>query len=724
MNRMLSVIGMMLVITLVHADLARWTFKPLTATKITVPANDTATIKYQITNQSIIPYKLAMKPIIGVKQITTAGYCPKNFVLGYKESCILNLTINGRALSGNIKGGPVVCSQCIWSKCYKPSLNDVLRITKGPAANYTIGGAVFGLHGRLILVNNGHDKLILNTDGTYTFPKALSPGRSYAITIKNQPRNQTCTVSNGNGVVTKANVANIVVNCSTHVYTVGGSVSGLASSESLVLQNNGSDTLTVNSNSSFTFIEPVAQGAIYDVTILQQPKTQRCTLANKRGRIKTSNITNVQVTCATKAYTVGGKVLSLDGTVVLQNNGMDDLSIHNNGPFTFPTPITKDATYHVTVRHHPETQNCKVTNPSGTIGEANVRNVGITCTTNTTALTMSVNKLALSAAGIIEYGINGAPNSGLARIITIENTGNLPATNFTVNLPAWPEGTTSTTTCENILTAGDHCIITIIPGNTATSDGTNPCSSGTSPIPGIIRVTADNASAISSEVVVLNYGCIYQGGYVYAFDDSTADTQSVGGKVVTLADQAPPHPNGVIWSSNGNGNTPDDAAYDSIFGVSNRSTPSAPIPNIGQVAGQNACNGSQDGACNTDNIYLFYQNNAKGAPIDPAYYAAAYCKQTINDYSDWYLPAMCEMGYGDAICGTSSTPTLQNIQSSLVDNGLISLLGYYWSSTQTTHGPQYSAWYQYFAPDGKSVQLFVSKFNRLGLRCSRHLDSV
>lgn len=576
---------MMLGMAFVHAGTPLWTFTPLTTTKITVAANDTTTVKYQVTNQSKKSHTLAMKAIPGVTQVTTAGNCPNPFILGYQQSCILNLSINGSALNGNILGGPVVCQQGNPSQCYQPSRANSLQITKGPAVDYTIGGSVFGLSGTLVLVNNGSDALTLNADGTFTFSNALPPGSSYLVTIQSQPATKTCTVTNGSGTITNANVTNVIVNCSTNTRTVGGTVSGLAASESMVLQNNGGNNLTINSNGSFTFSAPVAQGATYNVTILTQPTTQTCTVTNGSGTAGASNIINVQVTCSTNAYTVGGTVSGLSGTVVLQNNSTDNLSLSSNGAFTFSTSVAQGAPYNVTVLTQPTGQTCTVMNGSGTMGGGNVTNVGVNCVMNTTTLSMSISNLALSVTGLTEYGVSGTPSSGLARVITITNTGSSTAVNLSITPPTWPAGTAHLTNCGSTLAASGSCTITVTPGSTATSDGTNPCSSnGTAPLPGAVQVSADNATTVSTDVVVLSYGCIYQGGYVYAFDDTTPNTSSVGGKVATTSDQAAPYPNGIVWSSNGGtgggtgGSDPVDVSYDTLPGIALASTSSVGSP--------------------------------------------------------------------------------------------------------------------------------------------------
>jgi len=83
-------------------------------------------------------------------------------------------------------------------------------------------------------------------------------------------------------------------------------------------------------------------------------------------------------------YTVGGTVSGLSGTVVLQDNGGDNLSLSANGPFTFATALAGGTAYAVTVKTSPSGQTCTVSNGSGTIAAANVTNVTVTCTASST----------------------------------------------------------------------------------------------------------------------------------------------------------------------------------------------------------------------------------------------------------------------------------------------------------------------------------------------------
>lgn len=81
-------------------------------------------------------------------------------------------------------------------------------------------------------------------------------------------------------------------------YTIGGTVSGLASGSSFVLQNNGADDLTVRGNGSFTFTGLLDANVAYAVTVKTPPAQQACTVTNGSGTT-TGNVTNITVSCST-----------------------------------------------------------------------------------------------------------------------------------------------------------------------------------------------------------------------------------------------------------------------------------------------------------------------------------------------------------------------------------------------------------------------------------------
>ena len=81
-------------------------------------------------------------------------------------------------------------------------------------------------------------------------------------------------------------------------YSVGGSVSGLQSGASVVLQNNGGNATTVSANGAFDFSSAVASGSGYSVTVETQPSGQTCSVSGGSGTVGSANI-SISVSCVT-----------------------------------------------------------------------------------------------------------------------------------------------------------------------------------------------------------------------------------------------------------------------------------------------------------------------------------------------------------------------------------------------------------------------------------------
>ena len=79
-------------------------------------------------------------------------------------------------------------------------------------------------------------------------------------------------------------------------------------------------------------------------------------------------------------YSIGGVVSGLSGTVVLQDNGGDDLTVTGNGAFQVRDEAPSGAAYSVTVKTSPSGQSCTVSNATGTVASTDVSSVGVACT--------------------------------------------------------------------------------------------------------------------------------------------------------------------------------------------------------------------------------------------------------------------------------------------------------------------------------------------------------
>jgi hypothetical protein len=314
---------------------------------------------------------------------------------------------------------------------------------------FTIGGALSGLNGTVVLQNNGANNLSLTANGNFTFTTAVNSGGAYNVTVLTQPNGQTCAVTNGSGNAA-ANVTNVTVNCTNHTVTIGGTVTGLTAG-TLLLQNNLGDNLSVTT-SPFTFATPVAANGAYFVSVLAHPVGLTCSVTNGSGAAAT-NVTNVQVTCVDNAVatvTVGGNVSGLVGAGPFTlrnaylNNGLvtNDIQITSNGPFTFPAMPSRSF-FAVTVLTQPAGQTCSA---SGNIGApvTDVTNVVVNCENGTTTFTVGGTVSGLTKAGLIlSINVNNTllPVPSGATQFTFPN-GLTPGTEYVVGIATQPQGMT------------------------------------------------------------------------------------------------------------------------------------------------------------------------------------------------------------------------------------------------------------------------------------------
>ena len=339
-----------------------------------------------------------------------------------------------------------------------------------------------------------------------------------------------------------------------------------------------------------------------------------------------------------------------------------------------------------------------------------------------TPITVSVAQTSLTAPTSFALSVNCQPSSGCtgvqnaaltgnARTFTIVNSPTNAATGLSVSASGLPSGTSVTnTTCTGTIAAGQSCTVTITPGSVPSSSGGTLCSTGIAPTPATITVSANNALSVTTNVVVLTYGCQYQSGYVYSVNDSTPTSGSVGGKIAALLDSVAGQTSITNAAPNWGG-----------FGC-----------DIGSSLWDNATQGANDGSTNSSATVSALTTNSLSLPcsISPvalADYAAGICSQYTTP-SDagliWYLPSICELsGISPSSNCTSGTTSMLN-QLRLLSpavGGFVNT-GYYWSSTEYAHPSlaRLTAWCQRFSSGGS--QNYVLKYYLLGVRCSRALS--
>lgn len=168
---------------------------------------------------------------------------------------------------------------------------------------HAVGGSIANLSGSGLVLHIDHpgggaDLAVPNGNASFAFP-ALPYGTAYTISAAAQPTHlsQTCSVENGSGTIGGADVTDVAVACTTNLFNVAGTVSGVVGT-GLVLRINGID-LPFDQRGGFSL--PFPDGSDYTVAVLAQPSgpAQTCEVANGSGTLDGADAANVDVTCTT-----------------------------------------------------------------------------------------------------------------------------------------------------------------------------------------------------------------------------------------------------------------------------------------------------------------------------------------------------------------------------------------------------------------------------------------
>jgi hypothetical protein len=242
-------------------------------------------------------------------------------------------------------------------------------------------------------------------------------------------------------------IADVSITCSTSAQAIGGTVVGL-SGTGLVLTNAGVDNLPIAMNGVFQFATKVSSGSAFDVAIKTQPSSGGpCVVSGGTGVVGNADVSSVIVNCAAGTYTVGGSISDLVGAVVLQQNGSADLNLTSDGTFAFSQTLAPGATYSVTVAtppsYPPRSQSCTIPDGSGTMGNANITNVAVSCTTQSFTIggnaTGTTGPLVLKNNGADQVTVNAAGTFEFPMAVASGNT-------YSVTVATPPAGQTCTVT--------------------------------------------------------------------------------------------------------------------------------------------------------------------------------------------------------------------------------------------------------------------------------------
>ncbi|MES2151535.1 MAG: hypothetical protein V4508_17295 [Pseudomonadota bacterium] len=173
---------------------------------------------------------------------------------------------------------------------------------------------------------------------------------------------------------------------------LSGQIVGL-SRTGLVLQENGGQDLAIDATATtFNFPTLITADTDYNVTVKSSPPSATCTAINGKGKSGPFNVTSVIINCVTFTYNVGGPITGLGAAntgLVLANGSVLQTIAAGATSFTMTQydtagkvtsgQVPDGSPYGITVLTQPLGKTCSVANGTGTMSNAAVTNVQVTC---------------------------------------------------------------------------------------------------------------------------------------------------------------------------------------------------------------------------------------------------------------------------------------------------------------------------------------------------------
>jgi len=223
-----------------------------------------------VTSANITSVSVSCAPNNYNLKVAVSGLAGSGLVLQNNGAGNLSVPANGTwTFAATVASGsmynvtPLAQPTNLWQTCTVASPvgvvggGDVTLAATCTTNTYSVGGTLGGLTAPgLVLQDNGGNDLAPSGNGPFTFTNRVASGSSYAVTVKTQPSNQWCTVSNGNGTIAGANITSVTVSCLAGM--CGRFTTGAPAGWTL--------GAVIPGNPAFSDITPMGGNTIYNIT--------------------------------------------------------------------------------------------------------------------------------------------------------------------------------------------------------------------------------------------------------------------------------------------------------------------------------------------------------------------------------------------------------------------------------------------------------------------------
>ncbi len=220
---------------------------------------------------------------------------------------------------------------------------------------FALGGTVSGVVANAnVTLSFGNQNVSLNHGG-WVFPLPIAYNTRYTVVLTS-PAYQSCSFSppsSSLGTIRLGDVNNVNVTCTPHPFSLGGNISGLIATSTVVLAS-GNDTVAFG-NGSYRFPTSVGYSHGY-IVALRSPPNHSCAFSptdSNVGVMGGANVADVNVVCTPAAFVLGGRVSGLlTNTNVTLMHASDSIDA-SNGVYAFPALVRYGTPYLLSITPPP-----------------------------------------------------------------------------------------------------------------------------------------------------------------------------------------------------------------------------------------------------------------------------------------------------------------------------------------------------------------------------------
>lgn len=265
---------------------------------------------------------------------------------------------------------------------------------KSSSEVFNVGGSINGLSGLITLKVSG-DQITTNRNGDFLVESELSIGDDYKLSVLTHPEGQLCSVENGEGSVGEDGVSPISIVCVDISRQLSGISSGLLGEIELQLSSGSLVETLIVTGDEFSFLNSLAFGSAYEVSISQPAQNQDCWLYNAEGSVSAESPTLVNLSCGSVLTDMTGEAVGIGGSAVLElrSGGNTEQVSVSGANFNFDTGLVVGELYNVELISAPDGQDCTLSGESGTATLNTTAVVVLSCSDTIYTVTGSVEGL-------------------------------------------------------------------------------------------------------------------------------------------------------------------------------------------------------------------------------------------------------------------------------------------------------------------------------------------